>query len=90
MASVFCFPLVLPSEKIAPTVSSPEEKLVVMSSSWLVLVGVFRPSSCTNSLQVVPVMNAPMMSDSMMLGSSVHCLEKCLMKSQRDSLGFCR
>ena len=36
-----CFPLALPSEKIAPTASSPEAKLVAISSNWLVLVGVF-------------------------------------------------
>ena len=52
------------------------------------LVGVLRLSSCINSLQVVPAMNAPMTSESVMLGSSVHCLEKHLMKSWRDSSGF--
>ena len=90
MASAFCFPLAAPSEKMAPTASSPEAKLVAMSSSWLVLVGVLRPSSCTSSLQVVPEMKAPMTSESVMLGSSVHCLEKRLMKSRRDSSGFYR
>ena len=90
MASAFCFPLVLPSEKIAPTTSSPEAKLVAISSSWLVLVGVLRSSSCTSSLQVVPAMKAPMTSESVMLGSSVHCLENHQMKSRRDSLGFYR
>ena len=89
VASSFSFPLALSLEKIAPTTSSLEAKLVVMLSSWLVLVGVLRSSSCTNSLQVVPAMNAPMTSESVTLGSSVH-LEKRLMKSQRDSLGFWR
>jgi hypothetical protein len=90
VVSAFCFPLAVLLEKIAPTASSPEAKLVAMSSSWLVLVGVLRPSSCTSSLQVVPEMKAQMTSESVMLGSSVHCLEKRLMKSQRDSSGFCR
>ena len=67
-----------------------EAKLVAMSSSSLVLVGVLRLSPCTNSLQVVSAMNAPMTSESVMLGSSVHCLEKRLMKSRRDLSGFCR
>ena len=90
MASAFCFPLLFPSEKIAPTASSPEAKLVAISSNWLVLVGVLRPSSCTNSLQVVLAIKAPMTLESVMLGSSVHCLENRLMKSRRDSSGFCR
>jgi len=55
VVSAFCFPLAAPSEKIAPTASSPEAKLVAMSSSWVVLVGVLRLSSCTSSLQVVPI-----------------------------------
>jgi hypothetical protein len=80
--------LVLPSEKIALTASSPEVKLVAMSSNWLVLVGVVCPSSCTNSLHVVPAMNAPITLESVMLESLVHCLDKCLMISQRDSSGF--
>ena len=89
MVSAFCFPLAVPSEKILPIASSPEAKLVAMSSNWLVLVGVLRSSSCTSSLQVVPAMKAPMTSKSVMLGSSVHCLENRLMKSRRDSSGFC-
>ena len=52
------------------------------------LVGVLRPSSCTSSSQVVPAMNVPMMSESVMLGSSVHCLEKRMMKSLRDLSNF--
>jgi len=63
---------------------------VAMSSNWLVLVGVLRPSSCTSSLQVVPAMKAPMTLESVILGSSVHCLENRLMKSRRDSSGFYR
>jgi len=35
-------------------------------------------------------MKALMTLESMMLGSSVHCLENRLMKSRRDSSGFCR
>jgi hypothetical protein len=38
--------------------------------------GVLRPNSWTNSLQVVPEMKAMMMSESMILRSLVHCLEK--------------
>jgi len=90
VASAFCFPFVETSEKMAPTASSPEAKLVAMSSSWLVLVGVLRPSSCTSSLQVVLEIKAPMTSESVMLGSSVHCLENRRMKFRRDSSGFCR
>ena len=58
MAVAFYFPLALTSDKIAPIASSPEAKLVAMSSNWLVLVAVLRPSSCTNSLQVVPAIKA--------------------------------
>ena len=62
---------------------------MAMSSSWLVLVGVLHLSSWTSSLQVVPAMNTPMTSESMMiLGISVHYLEKRLMDSRRDSSGF--
>jgi hypothetical protein len=39
---------------------------------------------------VVLAMKALMTSGSVMLGSSVHCLENHLMKSRRDSSGFCR
>ena len=90
VASAFCFLLAVSSVKMAPTASSPEAKLVAMSSNWLVLEGVFRPSSCTSSLQVVPAMKAPITSESVMLGSSVRCLVNRLMKSRRDSLGFYR
>ena len=51
-ASTLCLPLSL--SKIAPTVSSPEAKLVAMSNSSFALEGGFRPSSCTMSLHVVP------------------------------------
>jgi hypothetical protein len=40
------------------------------------LVGDLRPNSWTSSLQVVPAMNAPMTSESVTLGSLMHCLEK--------------
>jgi hypothetical protein len=54
----------------------PEEaNLVAMSISSLALVGVLRPSLLTRSRQVVPVRNAPMTSESVMLGSSVRCFE---------------
>jgi hypothetical protein len=39
-------------------------------------VGDLRPNSWTSSLQVVPAMNAPMTSESVTLGSLMHCLEK--------------
>jgi hypothetical protein len=37
--------------------------------------GVLRPSLLTRSRQVVPARNAPMTSESVMLGSSVRCFE---------------
>jgi hypothetical protein len=46
-----------------------------MSISSLALVGVLRPSLLTRSWQVVPARNAPMTSESVMLGSSVRCFE---------------
>jgi hypothetical protein len=46
-----------------------------MSISSLALVGVLRPSLLTRSRQVVPAWNAPMTSESVMLGSSVRCFE---------------
>jgi hypothetical protein len=42
-------------------------------------VGVLRPNSQTYSLQMVPERKAMMTSESVMLGSSVRCLEKCRM-----------
>jgi hypothetical protein len=86
VASSFHFPLA--SRKMAPTASSPVAKLVVISRSSLALVGDLRPSSWTSSLQVVQEMNAPMTSESVTLGSSVHCLENRLMNSRRVSSGF--
>jgi hypothetical protein len=53
--------------------------LVAMSISSLALVGVLRPSLLTRSWQVVPARNAPMTSESVMLGSSVRCFENCRM-----------
>jgi hypothetical protein len=52
-----------------------EANLVAMSISSLALVGVLRPSLLTWSRQVVPVRNAPMTSESVMLGSSMRCFE---------------
>src|SRR5690242_7882536 len=61
--------------KIASTASWPEANLVAMSISSLALVGVLRPNLLTRSRQVVPARNAPMTSESVMLGSSVRCFE---------------
>jgi hypothetical protein len=60
---------------------------VAMSINSLALVGVLRPSLLTRSRQVVPVRNAPMTSESVMLGNSVRCLENRRMYSRRDSPG---
>jgi hypothetical protein len=84
--SSFHFPLVL--GKMAPTTSSPVAKLVAISRSLLSLVGDLRPNSWTSSLQVVPAMNAPMTSESVTLGSLVHCLAKHRMNSWRVSPRF--
>jgi hypothetical protein len=78
----------LASGKMAPTASSPVVKLVVIPRSSLVFVGDLWPSSWTSSLQVVPTMNAPMTSESVTLGSSVHCLEKRQINSWRVSSSF--
>jgi hypothetical protein len=78
----------LVSWKIAPTTSSPEAKLVVMSRSSLVVHGPLRPNLWMSSLQVVPTRNAPMTSIAVTLGSSVHCLEKRRMYSRRVSSSF--
>jgi hypothetical protein len=58
---------------------------VATSINSLALVGVLRPSLLTRSRQVVPVRKASMTSESVMLGSSVHCFENHWMYSQRDS-----
>jgi hypothetical protein len=50
-----------------------------MSISSLALVGVLRPSLLTRSRQVVPARNAPMTSETVMLGSSVRCFENSRM-----------
>jgi hypothetical protein len=63
---------------------------VVMSINSLALVGVLRPSLLTRSRQVVPARNAPMTSESVMLGSSVRCFENRRMYSRRDSPGCWR
>jgi hypothetical protein len=60
---------------------------VAMSINSLALVGVLRPSFLTRPRQVVPVRNAPMTSESVMLGSSVRCFENHRMYSRRDSPG---
>jgi hypothetical protein len=60
---------------MASTASWLEANLVAMSISSLALVGVLRPSLLTRSRQVVPARNAPMTSESVMLGSSVRCFE---------------
>jgi hypothetical protein len=66
-------------QKMASIASWPEANLVAMSISSLALVGVLRPSLLTRSRQVVPARNAPMTSESVMLGSSVRCFENHLM-----------
>jgi hypothetical protein len=58
---------------------------VAMSIKSLALVGVLRPSLLTRSWQVVPARQAPMTSESVMLGSSVRCFENRRMYSRRDS-----
>jgi hypothetical protein len=63
---------------------------VAMSINLLALVGVLCPSLLTKSRQVVPARNAPMTSESVMLGNSVRCLENCQMYSHRDSPGCWR
>jgi hypothetical protein len=63
---------------------------VAMSINLLALVGVLRPSLLTRSRQVVPARNAPMTSESVMLGSSARCFENRRMYSHRDSPGCWR
>ena len=67
--------VILPSKK-EPTASSPDAKLVATLNRSFALEGGLRPSSCTRLLHVVPYRKALMTSESAMLGSSVHCLEK--------------
>jgi hypothetical protein len=62
---------------------------VAMSINSLALVGVLRPSLLTRSRQVVSARNALMMSESVMLGNSMHCFENRRMYSRRDSPGYC-
>ena len=80
--------MALLSGKMAPTASSPEAKLVVMSRSVAAERGMFQPNSQTKSRQVVPERKAWTISELLMLGNSVHCLEKRQMKSRRDLSGF--
>jgi hypothetical protein len=63
---------------------------VAMSINSLALVGVLRPSLLTRSRQVVPARNAPMTSESVMLGSSVRYFENRRIYSRRDSPGCWR
>jgi hypothetical protein len=63
---------------------------VAMSINSLALVGVLHPSLLTRSRHVVPARNAPMTSESVMLGSSVRCFENRRMYSLRDSPGCWR
>jgi hypothetical protein len=63
---------------------------VAMSINSLTLVGVLRTSLLTRSWQVVSARNAPMTSESMMLGSSVRCFGNRQMYSRRDSPGCWR
>jgi hypothetical protein len=63
---------------------------VAMSINSLALVGVLRPSLLTRSRHVVPARNAPMTSESVMLGNSVRCFENHRMYSRRDSPGYWR
>ena len=67
--------LILPS-KMAPTASSLKAKLGAVSNNSLVQVGRLHASSCTRFLHVMPSRKALMTSTWVMLGSSVHCLEK--------------
>lgn len=63
---------------------------MAISRSSFVVLGIFHPSSWTRALQVVPVMNAPIISASEMCGSSMHCQKKRRMYSCRDSSNFYR
>jgi hypothetical protein len=65
--------LVLPEDSLDRLLARGE--LGGESISSLALVGVLRPSLLTRSRQVVSVRNAPMTSESVMLGSSVRCFE---------------
>jgi hypothetical protein len=65
--------LVLPEDGLDRLLTRGE--LGGMSISSLALVGFLRPILLTRSRQVVPARNAPMTSESMMLGSSVRCFE---------------
>jgi hypothetical protein len=56
-----------------------------MSINSLTLVGVLRPNLLTRLRQVVLVRNAPMTSESMILGSLVRCFENRRMYSRKDS-----
>ena len=89
-ASSSCSALPLERLKIAPTASSPEAWLVVMSRSSLVVHGPLHPNLWTRDSQVVPDRKAPMTSASVTLGSSLHYQEKRRMYSWRVYPDFCR
>ena len=62
--------------KTAPTASSPEAWLEVISRTSCVVRGFLHPSLWTRVLQCVPLRNAPMTSASTTPGSELYYLEK--------------
>jgi hypothetical protein len=89
LRDVFLLPslrlLVLPEDGLDRLLTRGE--LVATSINSLALVGVLRPNLLARLRQVVPARNAPMTSESVMLGSSVRCFENHRMYSRRDSSG---
>jgi hypothetical protein len=89
LRDVFLLPslrlLVLPEDGLDRLLTRGE--LVATSINLLALVGVLRPNLLARLRQVVPARNAPMTSESVMLGSSVRCFENHQMYSRRDSPG---
>jgi hypothetical protein len=89
LGDVFLLPslrlLVLPEDGLDCLLTRGE--LVATSINSLALVGVLRPNLLARLRQVVPARNAPMTSESVMLGSSVRCFENRRMYSRRDSPG---
>jgi hypothetical protein len=75
VASYFCFPLSLSLWKMASMTCRPEANLVAMSISSLAIVGDLQPNFLTSSWQDIPVRNALMTSESVVLESLVCCLE---------------
>jgi hypothetical protein len=76
---VLAFPLVLVTAKDGTNCLLAGGEVGNDVHQALAVMGVLRPNSRTNSLQVVPERKAMMMSELVMLGSSVRCLEKCQM-----------